>query len=198
MADGENSHSRMRGAMAGLTVGGTGPRPGRGRGRRPRESLSPGQTSDAGADLASDSSELSCEEESSSSPANTSSSLPTSTPASSGEEEAGAGRGGAWGQVMAGGRGRRFGRGRGGVASSRAGGELSLSSSDSDLSTEESSEAPRSPGLDPFINVDKVELLPPQQRIASGLFPGKMGRPCKVQTNHFSMKVNVPNGTIYM
>ena len=43
------------------------------------------------------------------------------------------------------------------------------------------------------------EYLPPQPRI-TGLFPGgKEGsRPCKLQANHFTVSLNVPEGMIYM
>lgn len=43
------------------------------------------------------------------------------------------------------------------------------------------------------------EYLPPQQRLA-GLFPGQAneGRSCKLQTNHFTVKLDIPAGMIYM
>lgn len=42
-------------------------------------------------------------------------------------------------------------------------------------------------------------LLPPQQRIKN-LFPGlsNKGRPCKVETNHYSLSIKIPEGIIYM
>ena len=43
------------------------------------------------------------------------------------------------------------------------------------------------------------DLRPPQQR-TKGLFPGlaNTGRPCRVQTNHFSLSVKVPQGVVHM
>ena len=43
------------------------------------------------------------------------------------------------------------------------------------------------------------ELLPPQHRV-TGLFPGKAttGRPCKLETNHFTISLKIPEGMIYM
>ena len=41
-------------------------------------------------------------------------------------------------------------------------------------------------------------FLPPQKRV-TGQFPGtkKTGRECKLQTNHFTVKLNLPKGVVY-
>ena len=71
--------------------------------------------------------------------------------------------------------------------------ELSLSSSD--LSTDSS--------LSPACSLEKLsmteELLPPQHRV-TGLFPGlaTTGRPCKLETKHFTINLKIPSGMIYI
>ena len=69
--------------------------------------------------------------------------------------------------------------------------EMSLSSSD--FSTDS--------GLSPACSMSQLsmmeELLPPQQRVA-GYFPGSAGRLCKLESNHFTVNLKIPNGMIYM
>merc|ERR1712096_551180 len=83
---------------------------------------------------------------------------------------------------------RQRGRGRG----KKTDADLFLSSSD--LSTDSS--------LSPACSMSKlsmVELLPSQPRV-TGLFPGKSttGRPCTIETNHFTISLKIPEGMIYM
>merc|ERR1712142_467774 len=125
-----------------------------------------------GADEDSDlSSELSCDTDITME--SSSSSFQTSTTSKSSLEEVSGGRG--------------HGRGRG----YKANPELSLSSSD--LSTCSS--------LSPACSLSSLrivnELLPPQQRVA-GYFPGSVGRLCKLESNHFSINLKIPEGMIYM
>ena len=46
--------------------------------------------------------------------------------------------------------------------------------------------------------VEAAMFLPPQKRV-TGQFPGtkKTGRECKLQTNHFTVKLNLPKGVVY-
>ena len=46
--------------------------------------------------------------------------------------------------------------------------------------------------------VEAAMFMPPQSRV-TGLFPGtkKIGRECKLQTNHFTVKLNIPKGVVY-
>ena len=46
--------------------------------------------------------------------------------------------------------------------------------------------------------VEAAMFLPPQKRV-TGQFPGtkKTGRECKLQTNHFTVKLNFPKGVVY-
>ena len=91
---------------------------------------------------------------------------------------------------------KRFGRGRGLKTKSA---DISLSSSD--MSADETDEGLQSIGN---LNIQENEddsgmLLPPQQRVRN-LFPGlsNKGRPCRVETNHYSLQVKLPEGIIYM
>ena len=152
----------------------------RGRGRRGRARLGQTQDADEDSDL---SSELSCDTDTDTT-SHTSSSMKTSSV----EDVVGGrghGRGDSRERVSA--KGKRFGRGRG----MKMDPEMSLSSSD--LSTDSS--------LSPACSMSQLsmmeELLPPQQRVA-GYFPGSAGRLCKLESNHFTVNLKIPNGMIYM
>jgi len=157
----------------------------RGRGRLRRARIS-SQVQDAEED--SDlSSELSCDTDITME--SSSSSFQTSTTSKSSLEEVSGGRGHGRGNSAERGfvKGKRLGRGRG----YKTNPELSLSSSD--LSTCSS--------LSPACSLSSLrivnELLPPQQRVA-GYFPGSVGRLCKLESNHFSINLKIPEGMIYM
>ena len=161
---------------------------GRGRVRRPR--VSQVQDAEEDSDL---SSELSCDTDITVD--SSTSSMQTSTSKSSLEVEGvsggrGHGRGNSaertnsleWTPK----KGKRLGRGRGKMMNP----ELSLSSSD--LST--------CPSLSPACSLSDLrmeELLPPQLRVA-GQYPGKAGRLCKLESNHFTINLKIPEGMIYM
>ena len=53
--------------------------------------------------------------------------------------------------------------------------------------------------LEKLFMVPEEELLQLQHRVR-GLFPGQAttSRPCKLETNHFTINLKVPNGMIYM
>jgi len=174
-------------AVAAMTTDCT-PTPGsvaRGRGRMRRPSrISQVEDADEDSDL---SSELSCDTDDT--VESSTSSMKTSTSKSSVEVEGvsggrGHGRGNSSERAPV--KGKRFGRGRG----LKMNPELSLSSSD--LSTCSS----LSPACS-LSNLCTEELLPPQLRVA-GQYPGTAGRLCKLEANHFTINLKIPDGMIYM